>query len=203
MAFVQKNGAAASFFVPQPGLNEPTSLAVYNDQLAAGLRQRKAPDEMVKEIMVQRGWNQYQYYRTIEQNELTQYVNDPTSTTAIKKNFSDYVKNTLSPNNRLWADDYNGLSARKGDKDLLIKQVTQLVQSGQHPDSPMTPILTVMLNSFNNYQNELSAIADPTSAQYGMSTATDLKAQWTAYLDKTATDYPNAAMAINRLFKGA
>jgi hypothetical protein len=203
MGFVQKNGAAASFFVPQPALNEATSMGVYNDQLAAGLRSRKAPDEMVKEIMVQRGWNFYQDARSKEQTALANAVNDPQATADIKHSFSQYLTNVLAPVNRLWFDDYNSLNIRKGDKDLLIKQVSDLLKSGQHPDSPMVPILTSLVNSYNAYQGAVSAVNDPTSSSYGAQSATDLKASWTAYLTQTAAQNPTAAMAINRLFKGA
>jgi hypothetical protein len=203
MDFVRKNGAAASFFIPQMAAGDSTSLAVYNDQLAAGLRSRKAPDALTKEIMVQRGWNLYEAANTTQKAALLAAANDPNQTSILKKNFKDYIDNQLARTNRLWFEDYNAQAVRKGDKQLLIKQVYDLLQSGKVPESPMTPIITSLMGDYRNYQQAVAGVGNPMSASYGTSTATDLTTNWNNYLAQVELSNPTAASAISRLFKGA
>jgi hypothetical protein len=121
----------------------------------------------------------------------------------LKKNFKDYIDNQLAPTNRLWFEDYNAQAVRKGDKQLLIKQVYDLLQSGKVPESPMTPIITSLMGDYRNYQQAVAGVGNPMSASYGTSTATDLTTNWNNYLAQVELSNPAAASAISRLFKGA
>ena len=202
MGFVQRNGAAASFFVPQPEHGEASSLQVYQDQLAAGLRGGKTPSGFLNEIQVQRGWNLYQAARDSETAALAAN-SDPQYQAQVKRSFQSYVQNVLGANSPLWYQDYLGSSARKASKDQLIREVGQILDSGQHPDSPMVPLLTSMIGSYRSYQSALAGVSDPTSSTYGMTSATQLKASWAGYVAQVAADHPQLASSINRLFKGA
>lgn len=195
-SFVVKNGEAGSLFIPQTSQSDPNALAIYQQQMAAGFRHQKLPDEFAQQVMVQEGWNQYEADKAKLDASLVG-VTDPQQIQAAHSNFYSYVANNLGPSHPLWFADYNNATARNAQKKIVAGQLIDLFDKGQVPDSPMTPLLRGLVEDYKTYQASLASSATSPVSK------TTMKDNWNGYLAQLVKDHPELTTAVNRVFKGA
>lgn len=196
MSFVKDHGEAGSLFIPQTQQSDPNALAIYQQQMAAGFRHQKMPDEFAQQVMVQQGWNQYEADKA-KLDEALQGVSDPTQQQTMKSNFYTYVTTQLGPSAPLWFADYNNNTARNAQKKIIASQLIDMFDKGQAPDSPMTPLLRGLVEDYKTYQASLASSATSPVSR------TTMKDNWNAYLAQLVQEHPELTTAVNRVFKGA
>lgn len=196
MGFVKKYGEAGSLFIPQTSQADPNALAIYQQQVAAGFRHMKLPDEFAQQVMVQQGWNQYEADKAAHDATL-KTLTDPNAISAERSNWNAYVTTVLGPSQPLWFADYNNDTARNAQKKIIIGQLQGIVADGKAPDSPMTPLIQGLLDDYKTYQEQLSSSATSTM------TKSQIRDNWNAYLALEAQREPQLTTVINRVFKGA
>lgn len=194
--FVTKYGEAGSLFIPQTNQSDPNALSIYQQQMAAGFRHMKLPDEFAQQVMVQEGWNQYEADKA-NHDATVKSLTDPNAVSAENANWYAYVSNNLGPAHPLWFADYNNNTARNAQKKIIVGQLQDIFDSGKAPDSPMTPMLQGLLQDYKTYQEQLASSATSTMSK------TEMKDNWNSYLATVAKDQPQLTTVINRVFKGA
>lgn len=194
--FVNKYGEAGSLFIPQTRQADPNALAIYQQQMAAGFRHMKLPDEFAQQVMVQQGWNQYEADKANHDATL-KTLTDPNAISAENSNWYAYVNNNLGPAQPLWFADYNNNTARNAQKKVVVGQLEKIFEEGKAPDSPMTPLLQGLLADYKSYQAQLASSATSTMSR------TEMKDNWNSYLASVAQEQPELTTVINRVFKGA
>jgi hypothetical protein len=193
--FVLKNGAVGSYFAPQTDAPDPNALAIWKQEMAAGLRHQKSPEEFANQVAVQQGWNDYeaehdQFLAAIAN------ITDPTQLKEAHRQWTAYLANNFARSRPAWYADYNAIDARDSKKQQYAKDIQDLLDSGNIPDSPMTPLIKSLARDYANYQAAL-----PNAVSLG-TTKQDLHTQWNAYLAQLVVQDPRLHTIVANVYKG-
>jgi hypothetical protein len=94
----------------------------------------------------------------------------------------------------VWWDDLNSQD-RDHNRQQAVQQMQAMFSNGDVPDSPQTQGIRGLLADFNTYVAEKHrAATDPHL------TATGVKDDWQAYLNKEMADHPELAPVIRSVF---
>lgn len=193
--FIDANGEVGSLFIPQSDTPDPNALAVYKQQLASGLRHQKSPDAFAQQVMVEQGWNDYEYIKSERDAALAAVPQDPTKQDQIHTQFAQWVKQygMTAP---VWYADYNSQSIRSGQKQSMATELVDIYAKDKQPDSPMTPLIKPLVTAYQDYE---AAKAGASTTGASQSTLSD---QWDAWLAQVVQENPKLTTIVNRVFKG-
>lgn len=195
LALIQKYPAAAFYLTPQS--NAKFDSAVYNEQLAMGLRQKRTPEEFLKQVYIAQGNSGfYDQDRPAYNKALVAAKGDKTKTDAIKANWSAYVQAKAAAN-PVWYDDYTSKD-RQNARTQALSQLQDMFAKDQAPPGTQTDAVKGLLDDFNTYQAaSLPGRRDPAAVEHRKT----LDIRWEKYLDGLVTQHPELSAVVNRLFR--
>lgn len=202
--FIKKFGKAATFFAPQSPIADPAAAAARNAEIGLGLRQQRTPDEFVHEVVAQTGWNEYQQSKTARDNAIAAHPGDSVFASQQFANFTSYLKTDLGRRNPIFYQQYLALDANALQQRNLVEQARAIVNSHAFPPGSQASaqIVTSLLSDYDQHINAMAG----TGGSNGLSGQAQINAErtnWKNYLTQYAVEHPEAAMIVNRLFKGA
>lgn len=200
--FIENNRAlmgshpyAAAWFIPQS--QGDFDNGVYNEQLAMGLRHRKSPEQVMKDIYVAQGDRQYfDEDKPAYDKAIAAAGGNKLKVQAIKSQWSEY-KRQFQKQNPIWAE--NIQSGDRGiERTQALDQMRDLFDKGLAPPGPQSDGIKSLLQDWDEY-NSLRMPGGTTRAEKQRKALGD---RWQAYLKKRATDEPNLAPVIRKIFTG-
>jgi hypothetical protein len=202
--FIDKFGKAATFFAPQPTTADPNVISARNAEIGLGLRARRTPDQYVHEVVNQTGWNEYQASKTARDAAIAAHPGDDAYAKQQYANFTDYLKTDLAKRNPVWYSEFQSLDAGTLAKQNIIEQTRAILTSKAFPkgSEPAAKIITGLLASYDTHTAALAGNGGSNGLS-GAAAQSAERANWKAYLDSYIIDHPQAAVIVNRLFKGA
>lgn len=188
---------AGAWFIPQS--KGAYDSAVYNEQLAMGLRHKKSPEQVMKDIYVAQGDRQYfdedkpAYDKAVAEATAR---GDHLGIQALKTQWSDY-KRQFAQQNPIWATNIQS-GQRKIEREQAILQIRDVFDKGLAPPGPQADGLKSLLQDWDEY-NSLRMPGGSTRAEHQRK---DMDARWQTYLKKRSVDEPNLAPVIRKIFSG-
>lgn len=185
-----------AWLIPQTA--DPYSQEVYQEQLAMGLRHKKAPEQFVKDIYIAQGNNQF-YNQDLPdyKAQLAAAAGDPVAEKTIRSQFNTYIETILGPQNPVWWDDFKS-AEREHERTLAVQQLQSIFQNGDAPVGPQTTAVKGLLESYRDYNaQKIAGRQDSWSAQQ----RDELKTNWQAYMDSLAVQKPELSAVIFKVFR--
>lgn len=198
MDFIRQYPNAAAWFMPQLKDTKYNS-AVYNEQIAQGLRAKKTPTQFLADLYTAAG--NHDYYDTSKPRydaAKAQLKSTGQDTSALDHNWSAYVTQ-LGMQNPVWWNAFQSPD-RAHARDLAIAQMQTIFDNGDAPPGPQTDAVASLLNDYETYHASILAGRQDSWASYSM---TQLQDNWQAYLKGLATQRPELAPVINKVFMEA
>ena len=196
---------AASYFIPQT--NDKFNQDVYNEQMAMGLRFKKSPEQLIKDIHIGEG-NRWYWEKYAPAREAA--VNKARSPQERRRIASEFAKtgdpaNGIAPldlmkqQNPIWYTNFSS-GGRDAERQLALTQMRDAIESGAAPDSPMTDKLKALLSDLD--QHNLAMLPGRVDS-FAAAQRRQEKDKWQRYLKAEADRTPELAMVINNIFRGA
>lgn len=188
---------AAPYLVPQDATGKYDA-AVYNEQIAQGLRTRRNAQDFAKAFYVAAG-NSVFYDQALpaHQAALAQAQGDPVATTTENNAFSAWLNTVFGPGNPVWWDDFKSAD-REHERQAAMSELIDLYSSGKAPNDPQAKDVGLLLQDWQTHQLALQqGKLDGWSAD---ERKTENEA-FLSYLDQLKTTKPQLGMVINRLFR--
>ncbi len=196
---------AASYFIPQS--DDKFNQDVYNEQMAMGLRRKKSPEQLIRDIQVFNGnrwyWDTYKPARDAAEAK----AKSPSERRRIAEAFNKtgdpangvVPMDMMKAQNPIWYTNFSS-GGRDAERALALAQMKDAIGSGAAPNSPMTDKLKGLLQDLESHQ---AAMLPGRNDSFAAQARREEKAKWQAYLKRTADTEPELAMAINNIFRGA
>lgn len=204
-SWVKNNTLVAAYLVPQGGGQYYS--AAYNQELAMGLRARLAPGDSSAEPgtfvnALYTAATDQDYYKSLDVYEktLVQYKDNPTATTALNQQWSDYTQG-LARANPIWE------ASRTDPFRVKTAQVayTQLTAALQNPHTPDSPQRTIAVDLSQSYQTYVATYKQIQQVERSGATPTlsltALQEQFNDYLDGYVKDKPNSSPLVTGIFR--
>lgn len=190
--FINSNPLIASFFMPQE-TNPKYSPAVYNEQMATGLRAHKTPQQFLDDLYVAAGNHQY-FDVDLPSHQAALAAGGGAKEYA---NWDAYVQQ-MEKSNPIWGSWFTS-----GDRQQQAMQVIQgIVRAAQANQLPSGPQTDGVLGLVNDYLAHLQQMPPGSvNNQYLTSAARKENTNFDAYLKRTAKEQPNLAPIINKVFR--
>ena len=192
--WVQANPRIASFFVPA----DPSGAydqAAYQEQLALGLRIRKAPKEFMNDAYVAAGWNEFEPNYKTHTDEMARLKAAGASTTDEYNNWNTWLA-SFEKQHPIWADVYES----KDSQIQAVGALTELRQALSDPASlPKTPQTAEIQKLLSDYDTHLTGLNPGLSASSAQNR--EENAKWQAYLKQLKVDEPNLQPVIDKIFR--
>lgn len=199
MSLIQAAPFAAMWLMPQMGKSAATySPAVYNEQLAQGIRAKRAPADFLTALYVAAG--NATYYAGLSQHEaaLDAIGNNNVAKSAEYTTWDNYV-NQLEQQAPVWATDH--LSGdRYVQRQQTIKQLRTIFAEGKAPAGTQSTLVKQLLDQFDIAQADYQNATQQWNYTSAESAVND---QWEAYTSQLATAQPALAPIITSVFKDA
>lgn len=188
--------AAAGYLVPQDGEGKFNS-AVYQEQIALGLRERKGLDEFVKEFYINEGFAQYDIDSTAHKQAVAELGDDEDAVKAENANWSAYEANVLAKQNPVWWD-YFTSTGRDNRRAREIAQLRRLVTDKRVAQTRQVTGIRELLDDLDTHLQVLdNGRLDGWSTEDRQSEVDN----WQSYLEMMSEKRPDLSLVISRLFK--
>lgn len=193
---LKKYPYAGAWLIPQTA--DPYDQSVYNQQLAMGLRHKKAPEQFVKDIYIAQGNDQF-YNKDLpaHQAAMAAAAGDPAAEKQERSNFNAYLANVLGPQNPVWWDDFQSKD-RQHERENAVRQLEQMFQNGDAPPGEQTSKVKSLLDDYRTYN---AAKIAGRQDQWTALQRDEEKANWQAYIDRLAKDDPAIAPIALKVFR--
>lgn len=191
---INKYPAASFYLVPQGGKFDS---AVYNEQLAMGLRRKRTPEEFLQQIYIAQGNEQfYAKDRPAYTQALVAAKDDKAATARIKANWQAYIaaKATANP---VWFDEYSSQD-RQNAKKVALTQLQEMFSTGAAPPGAMTDAVGGLLHDYETLQ---AAGLPGRTDQAAVAHRKTLNIRWEQYLDGLVKDHPELSPITSHLFR--
>jgi hypothetical protein len=195
--FVKDYPKAAGWFIPRTLGNQPYDPAVYREQLTYAMRAEKLPSEFLTDL------TKASAAATYYQSE-TNYYNAYAQTTGANakaqlRNAYDQWQSTFMAQNPTFADymTSGGASVKRVD---TLRELETVLANGKAPQSPQTDHVSVMMQSFENYETAYMA-TDGNFASSVVRQQAQLKSDFTAWAVQYTATNPDVADLYNVLIK--
>lgn len=185
---------AAAWFMPQVDTTKYDP-AVYAQQIAEGIRDRKTPQAFLNDLYIAAGNQAYYANLPAHQQAMKQLKAAGQSTSAESKAWTAFTAQ-IGAANPIWYDDLKSAN-RATDRQQAVTQMTNIFRNGQAPPGQQTSDLRSLLENYYVYQTELDVI----HAGQSSTSATDAKANWQSYLVGVEKDNPNLTGVIQKVFR--
>lgn len=151
--FLGKYKSVGAYFLPQPAGKEPFSMQAYQAQLELGLRQKKTPTEFYQDVRVRDAENVYyamQDKKTADINSAKADGNKQLEST-LGAQWTEWKKqfNALNP---LFAAKMSDFATARQNATGQLKDLSQMVASGDVPSTVNGQALTNMLQAYGDYE---------------------------------------------------
>lgn len=190
---------AAAFLVPQKA-GDTFSQAIYNEQLADHFRQRKTPDQFLKDLYIAAG--NAQFYNNdlpTHQSAVDQLVaqGDTTAANNERSAFQNYINSEFGPQHPVWWERYK---APDGDqkKQQAISGLVQIFATGRAPDTQQSRDVAGLLADWSSH---MAALSPGVGANIATAQRTAENQNWDQYLRTLAVEKPQLLPVINALFR--
>jgi hypothetical protein len=185
---------AGAWLIPQS--NKAFNQAVYNEQLAQGLRQHKAPDQFLQDLYTAAGNHQYFEVDLKAHNDAIAAANgDKNAIAQENANWQDYVQNTLRLQNPVWYDNFTSTD-RQTERVKAIEQLDEMAAKNLMPDTSLSRDIRGLLDDYHTFVANTPQGQDTISAQARKASKADFK----AYLDQLKNEKPSLAPLIQKVF---
>lgn len=195
LALFKKFPAAAGYLIPQDTTGKFDS-AVYQEQIALGLRDRKGIGDIENDFYVNEGFGQYNTDYAAHQAAVAQAGDDTDAVKAENGNWNDYLTNVLGAQNPVWWDYFTSQDRNN----RRVREVAQLRQMATDPATPqnvMTRGIQGLLADLDAHEETLSNGSLDGWSKADRQTEVD---NWEAYLQQMQQQHPELAIVISRLF---
>ena len=187
--------AAAVWLMPQL-TDTKYNPAVYNEQLAAGLRVKRTPQQFLDQLYVAAG--DQTYYSALSQHTaaIQAAAGDKYAQDQEYAKWDAWVQEFGNAHPTWFANHLAGTSQVNSQQS--IQQLTAIYAAGQAPVNSQSTLVRQLLDNYH------TASADWANAQNSYSYATlekQVKSQWATYLDGMKTAYPQLAPIITSVFR--
>lgn len=191
---------AAAFFVPQI-TGEKFDQAVYNEQLAIGLRAKKTPEQFLKDVYiasVNQDFFDHSYPTYQAELAAAKESGDTEMVAAVRANWGAYME-MMKNSNPVWFDWFTSTD-RKTEADRALTQLRDMFAKGNEPDSPHTEDIRELLHNHDVHVAELLRGKNEGWSSEERQAEVD---NWQNYVDSVAKSSPQLSAVINRVFRKA
>lgn len=183
----------AAWLIPQS--HDHFSQGVYQEQLAQGLRKKRAPDDVLNQIYVAQGNHQYfDIDKKAHDAKMSALEGNHAAQKAEKKNWSDYVQNVLGPQNPVWFHDFmNG--DREVQRKEAVKQLNTIFDQGLAPQTSQTDSVKELLDDYSIHMQRMP---------HGTGSGDAQKVEednWQSYLEQVEKEKPEMKAIIQKVFR--
>ncbi len=187
---------AAAYLIPQDKKGEFDS-AVFQEQLALGLRERKAPKEFIDDLYEAEGFAQYDADRKIYDKALADVGDDDESKAVLRQRWSDYLQNTLRTENPVW---WNRFTSEEGKtrRDAQLKDLRVMLTDKTVPNTSLRRGIRGLVADLDTH---LAYLNDGKLDGWSREERQQAVDNWLAYLDRQAEEQPELSMIIGRLLR--
>ena len=203
MGIIQSSGGAALLLMPQ-NINATYNAAVYNEQIAQGLRTKWFPGEELPNGQLE-GYLQQLYVNAgnaiVLDKWYPQYekaLNGTTGTERIdlETNWQTTINN-YSALNPIWGDYWNedaSTTIGGGKRGQLINNMKKLLASPEAPRTEVADMTRTLISAYEAYESTYG------SNQLAGESNTDLTSTWKANLYATVAAHPELTNVVTGLF---
>lgn len=177
---------AAAWLMPQLA-DTKYSPAVYNEQLAQGVRVKRTPQEFLNALYIASG--NYQYYNLDRPSYEKALASGNYSATALSSDFSAFTK-TLGAQNPIWYDDFQSVD-RQTRRVQTIDELGTMLNGKNPPTGGMATEVRGLVNDYNTYRNAITQ---------KVGTTKELSTDFQAYLLGIIKQSPELAPVILSVF---
>jgi hypothetical protein len=196
-AKLNKYGAAFLWLMPQLK-NAQYSPTVYNEQIAQGLRVKDTPQQFLNALYVAAGDDMYYDGLTVHEAALTAAGNNETAKNAEYDTWDAWVAQ-LEKQYPVWAENFTS-GTRQTNSQQAIQTLTQVFAEGAAPKDEQSSLVEQLLGQ---YQTAAAAYQQAGTTSNYSSAQSKVSDSWIAYLDSTATQWPQLKPIIQSVFKEA
>lgn len=186
---------AAAYFLPQS--DGEYDSAVYNEQIALGLRERKDAARWSDDYYIAAGNHQYWDVDYPKYQQALEAARSKSEQAEIRANWSTYLNTELSVLNPTWWD-YFTSTERENERVNAIRQLRQVYDAGKAPRGEMADNIGQLLVDYGTY---LTAVEAGRQRRWTANQRDALAENWKAYLDEQVKEKPALGMVVNRLFR--
>jgi hypothetical protein len=180
----------AVWFVPQGGQYDS---AVYNEQLGQGFREKKSPEEFVKDIHIAEGNAiYYDQIRPALKELEAQYAGDQQTLNQVHARVNAWMT-AYGKTNPVWLTEFKSPD-RQLNRQQAATQIAQLFAEKKAPNTPITDQLSQLNDRYQNYQAALL-----NHAQDGV-TVHQLQKAWVDEMDALAISSPDLKTVITSVY---
>ena len=199
-AGLNKYGNAFLWLMPQLKDSKYSS-AVYNEQIAQGLRIKETPQEHLNALYVAAGDSLYYPALTVHENALTAAGNNSAAKNAEYNSFNSWVTN-LEKAYPVWAENFNS-ATRQTDAQQAIKTLTNIFSDGAAPKDEQSSLTEQLLTQYQAAAAAYQAAGNVASYSKQLSAQSKVSDSWVAYLDQLEVSTPQLRPIIQSVFKDA
>lgn len=170
--------------------------AVYQEQIALGLREKKAPKQLVEDMYVSEGFNVYAANKAAHDEWVAEHADDEDALKVENQNWRDWVHNVAARQNPVWWR-YFTSQDREERRNEELNQLRVMVTDPRVPNSPLKRGIAGLIRDLDT---QLTILEDGKLDRW---TGADRQAAvdaWLSYLDGVKDEQPELTTIINRLF---
>lgn len=197
MANINKYGSAYYWLMPQL-TNSKYDPAVYNEQIAQGLRIKDTPQQFLNQLYISAGDSQYFASLTVHENNLASAGNSSVAKNDEYDKWNAYVS-TLQSQNPVWARDFFSNTREFNAKDA-ITGLKQIFKDGAAPDDLQSRQVEALLGDYNLAAANYAAAGQTANYSHAQAQVYD---GWVQYLDAKEVALPSLKPVISSVFKVA
>lgn len=197
-SFIDKYPAAAYYMMPQVGGQYDP--AVYNEQLAQGIRVKKSPQQFLDSLYVAAGNDVY--YAALTQHEAV--LNDPaTGKAGVNAEWSRWngFINMLNAAYPTWQA--QGPLSKAGKQTVIVQSISQLRQMAKDGDAPKNPTSDAMLAMLGQFETYNAAYIAASRQRNYASAEKRVKTEWQNGVLSVGAKAPELKASLDAVFLNA
>lgn len=197
---LSKYGVAALWLMPQLS-DTKYSPAVYNEQIAQGLRVKDTPQEFLNALYTAAGDSQYYAGLTIHESALQAAGKNSAAVNTEYNAWNAWVAQ-LQKQNPVWAEQHFSAN-RQTTSQQSIQQLTKMFNDNAAPPGQQTDLVKGLLENYNQAATDYATAGNQSSYSTQLSDQKKVNDAWIQYLDQQEIDTPALKPVIQAVFKTA